>query len=125
MEQIMSDVWSNHREAFRNVNAYAVMGRAVDENVGPLADINVIATIAFKWSQSGGTVWCYLHVRGSDMVRASVHGYGLDKRNWALGKAAEMLPEKDQHGREAVTEALRNVKACLTEKEGAAWEAQL
>lgn len=77
----MTDIYGQHRAAFRNVEAYVVMkGR------------EPFAKVAFKYPRDGaGRLWVYIHILGTPMVRGFAGGYGYDKASTACASAAKKI----------------------------------
>lgn len=114
----MTDIYDQHRAAFRNVEAYVI-----------LKDGERVANIAFKFPRDGaGRLYAYVHWFGLEMVRGSASGGGYDKRTAAcanaiakLGaaQAARGLPDPAEcDKRAAFAEALAH-------DTGPTWDAQL
>ena len=76
-----NDIYDQHRAAFRNVSAYAI-----------LKDGKLVAKIAFKFPKDGASkLWAYVHWLGVPMVRGYAGGYGYDKMTAACASAARHL----------------------------------
>jgi hypothetical protein len=77
----MSDIYTQHDAAFRNVSAFVIM-----------RDGEKVATVALKYPRDGaGRLFAYVHWLGLPMVRAYAGGYGYDKRTAAVGNAARKM----------------------------------
>lgn len=71
-------IYDQHGKAFNNVSAYVIMHDAIQQGI-----INI------KYPASGeGRLTVYLHLFGSQMVKASCSGCGYDKAGTALYKIA-------------------------------------
>jgi len=88
----MTDIYTQHDAAFRQVSAYVIA-----------RDGERVATIAFKFPRDGaGRLYAYVHWLGLPMVRGYAGGYGYDKRSAACSSAArkitgEALKENNRH----------------------------
>lgn len=79
----MSGIYDQHRAAFSNVSAYAILGDTSDR----------FATIALKFPKDGaGRLYAYVHVFGEPMVRGFAAGGGYDKRSAAIADAVRKMP---------------------------------
>jgi hypothetical protein len=76
----MSDIYDQHQAAFKHVSAYVV-----------IKDGDCIANVAFKFAKSGLRTTCYLHILGSQMVRAYASGGGYDKCTAAVHSAISRI----------------------------------
>lgn len=73
----MTDIYSHHDKAFKQVSAHAVLHNG-----------DCVATIAFKFPADGADrLWAYVHWRGLPMIRGYAGGYGYDKRSAACADA--------------------------------------
>lgn len=70
----MSDIYDQHRSAFRSVSAYVI-----------LKDGQRVATVAFKF---GGAVTAYVHWIGLEMTKGMAGGGGYDRQSAAVEHAA-------------------------------------
>lgn len=101
----MTNVYDQHRAAFRNVEAYVVMnGR------------EPFAKIAFKYPRDGaGRLWVYIQVWGQTMVRGYAGGYGYDKASAACASAANKIVVNELFGH------VKNFVGALTIDNGHYW----
>jgi|GWRWMinimDraft_5_1066013.scaffolds.fasta_scaffold05958_7 hypothetical protein len=77
----MSKIYDQHSQAFRYVEAYAV-----------LKDGELVARITFKFARSGLQTQCYVHWIGIQMVKGRANGGGYDKSSAAAAHAANKMP---------------------------------
>lgn len=100
----MSDIYDQHRAAFRSVSAYVI-----------LKDGELVARIAFKFPRDGaGRLTAYVHWLGEEMVRGFASGGGYDKRTAACASAVAKMHSDDNAFLEA-----------LARDTGPTWEDQL
>lgn len=112
------NIWDQHRAAFSNVSAWAIMRGA-----------ERVATIAIKYPRDGaGRLYAYVHWIGEPMVRGFANGYGYDKRSAACADAARKLnlpqgqwPDGTPHYTPAQIEAFEAFKAALMKDSGVEW----
>lgn len=77
----MPDIYEQHRNAFRQVEAYVVLHNG-----------ERVATIAFKFPRDGaGRLYAYVHWLGMPMVRGHASGGGYDKRTAACASAIQKI----------------------------------
>lgn len=113
----MSKIYDQHRQAFRDVEAYVV-----------LKDGELVARIAFKFARSGLQTQCYAHWLGIQMVKGRANGGGYDKSSAAAAHAASKMPlgldadtgmACDRHHH------YNPFRAALAKDEGLSWDRQL
>lgn len=77
----MSNIYDQHRAAFSNVSAFAIM-KGTDR----------VASVAIKFPRDGaGRLYAYVHFFGMPMVRGFAGGYGYDKRTAAVEDAMKKI----------------------------------
>jgi hypothetical protein len=111
------DIYEQHRKAFANVSAYAIMDH--DE---------MVATIAFKYPRNDmGRLYTYVQWVGVEMVRGAAGGCGYDKHSAALRKASDKMPMQDGEGRLSYHSAERSneLKRALSLDDGYSWQHNL
>ena len=80
----MADIYEQHRNAFRQVEAYVVLRNG-----------ERVATIAFKRPRDGaGRLYAYVHWRGTPMARGWADGGGYDKYTAACATAVKRIARK-------------------------------
>ena len=110
----MSDIYEQHRAAFRNVAAYVVM-----------RDGERVATVAFKYPQDGaGRLYAYVHWIGSPMVRGCASGGGYDKATAACSAAVANRGLRNYADHDGPLSAIKFVQA-LDADRGPTWDSAL
>lgn len=77
----MTDIYQLHAQTFRHVAAYVITDDKGER----------VATVAFKYAESGLRTTCYLHVIGFPMARGYASGGGYDKASAAAHVAANRV----------------------------------
>lgn len=105
-----SDIYDQHRQAFKNVSAYVIV-----------KDGKRVASIAFKFPADGvGRLWAYVHFFAVPMVRGQAKGYGYDKASAAVENAVRMINAPDHVDNNFVP-----FIANLSRINGASWDSVL
>lgn len=82
----MADIYQQHKAAFSNVSAFAILDRAGER----------VATVDIKYPRDGtGRLYAYVHLIGVEMVRGHANGYGYDKRSAAVAAAIAKIKEPE------------------------------
>jgi hypothetical protein len=109
----MSDIYTQHAAAFRNVAAYVIM-RGSER----------VATIAFKFPADGaGRLYAYVHWIGEPMARGFAGGGGYDKRSAACADAIRKM-NPNQRPRSESQECVWFMQA-LANDDGIGWQDHL
>jgi hypothetical protein len=112
----MSDIYTQHAAAFRNVAAYVIM-RGSER----------VATIAFKFPADGASrLYAYVHWIGEPMVRGFAGGGGYDKRSAACADAARKMREIYSASSKIEDHvAYQTLRRALVKDDGAEWHNRL
>jgi hypothetical protein len=112
----MSDIYTKHAAAFRNVAAYVIM-RGSER----------VATIAFRFPADGASrLYAYVHWIGEPMVRGFAGGGGYDKRSAACASAAQKMAKLYSATSRLEDHAAYNMfRAELSKDDGKEWHNRL